>query len=538
MSAEPTTQLRVAMTLPSAASLGTYQAGAVAALIVAVQHLNTRAAETGRAQPVVVDAVAGASAGAVVGLLATRCLAAGIDPVHAMRGAWVQEATWRHLRRGARASPLSLRHVERSARGLLDPRDRRGRPAHRAADAAHQRDPVVLHLDVGCLQGLTFSITGRSPAVDALTHVDSSEFVFRSGDAAESWTGPPGGSALDMAMAAMSHPAVLAPRLLDRSRDADRYRERGITNVPESGRLWFADGGALVRSPLGGTLSAARRATALADPDGEVGSSSATSSATRVHLLVHPHTAAPDDDPTWTDPDRRPRWTATLSRVVASLDPESLYADQRRIEDVNTRVRWARELTAALAPLLPPEARPALTGLLSRMREDEGRQAADASQDSDLPALLERAVQTACGVSGRDIVATEVISPLRLVDPARSGTGSGAGPQAAVPDVLAGEFLGRFGGLLDRRARQSDFVSGWLSARSWLAEALARHGVPQAEVDGALAALDARDVDYGPRGRRGRTQLSDLPLRQRVRLAGTVVHAARMAVRDTLRSSP
>jgi hypothetical protein len=529
VTSERVPQLRIAMTLPSAASLGSYQAGAVAALLVALQCLNTRADVAGRVQPVVVDAVGGASAGAVVGLLATRCLVAGMDPVHVLHRAWVEEASWRRLRRGAHDAPLSLRLVERSARQLLDPRDRQHRPAHRAPRAARQRDAVVLHVDVGCLQGLTFRIRGRGPVVEALTHVDSSEFVFRPGDGPECWSSPTGRSALDVALAAISHPAVFAPRLLDRSDEIDRYRQCGITNPPRSGRQWYADGGALARNPLAGTLHAARRAAPAHAGDGG-------QDATRVHLLVHPHTAAPDDDGRWTDPHRRPRWTSTLSRVVASLDPESLYADQRRIEHVNTRLHWAGELTDTLAPFLPHEAKPALTNLLARMRAGTGTHPADVPSDGDLRSLVAAAVRAACGVSGKEPVATEVISPLRLLDGAGGRSRAGSGPQAAVPDVLAGEFLGRFGGLLDRRVRHSDFVSGWSSARAWLAEALPRQGLPQPEVDAALASVDGRGVRYGRSGPRGRTDLPDLPLRQRARLAGTVLHAARVAVRDIRRS--
>jgi hypothetical protein len=92
------------------------------------------------------------SAGAVVGLLATRCLLAGLDPLHVLRRAWAREASWARLRRGARHAPLSLVNVEGAARQLMDPQDRRGRPIHRAPETARQRNPLVLHLDVGCLQ--------------------------------------------------------------------------------------------------------------------------------------------------------------------------------------------------------------------------------------------------------------------------------------------------------------------------------------------------------------------------------------------------
>lgn len=528
----PQRQLRIALTLPSAASLGAYQAGAVAALLVAVQRLNVLAAERHRPAAVVVDAVGAASAGTLTGLLATRCLLSGLDPVHVLHRAWVQEASWRKLRRGARDAPLSLTGVERHSRAVLDPRDRRGRPRHRTPSSARQSAPVVLHLDIGSLQALAFPIRGCGPVVEGLTHLDTSEFVLWPSDALEAWTGPAMASPLDVALAAMSHPAVFAPRLLDRSRERPRYREQGITNVPASGRLWCADGGALVRDPIGGTLGAARRAERLRQ-DAEGGPRATDVS--RIHLLVQPHTAGPDADGRWTDPGQRPAWTATLARTVAALDPEALYADQRRVEEVNARIRWADALVEALAPSVPADAAPALRQLLHRMQQQEPDDRADAPADtSDPAALLRRAVEAVAGVTGREIVMTEVVSPLRLLDEPGSRSRQRAGDQAAVPRLVAGEFLGRFGGLLDRDLRQSDFVTGWLSAREWLADGLPRYGVADGDAAEALTAVDARGVRYGRSGRRGGAGLSDLRLSARVRLSATVVHAARVAVQESL----
>ena len=526
-------QLRIAVTLPSAASLGAYQAGAIAALLVAVHRMNQLVAQARRRPVVVVDAMGAASAGALSALLATRCLMSGVDPVHVLHRAWVQEASWGRLRRGAHDAPLSLAAVERRARDVLDPRDRRGRLRHRTPSTTRQSEPVVLHLEMGSLQALTFPIPGSGPVLEGLTHVDESEFVLRRDDGLEAWTCPSDGSPLDVALAGMSHPAVFAPRLLDRTRERERYRARGITNLPASGRLWCSDGGALVRNPLAGTLAAARRAEQLrcdaADAEEHV-------AVTRIHLLVHPHTAGPDGDGRWTDPDQRPRWTASLSRVVASLDTESLYADQRRIEEVNTRIRRADELVEALAPSVPDDAAPALLRLLQQLQQDEpDRPALTGPVDvADVRSLLRSAVHAVAATTGREPVATEVVSPLRLLDEPGSCSREQASDQEAVPSLLAGEFLGRFGGLLGRDLRQSDFVTGWRSARAWLADGPTRYGVPDDDVAEALAAVDAREIGYGRAGHRGGAGLSDVRLRNRAQLAATVVHAARVAVQDAL----
>ena len=73
-------QLHVSLTLPGAVSLGAYEGGALAALLVAVQALDGG---------VVVDSIGAASAGSITGLLAARSLTAGADPVQVMSEAWV-----------------------------------------------------------------------------------------------------------------------------------------------------------------------------------------------------------------------------------------------------------------------------------------------------------------------------------------------------------------------------------------------------------------------------------------------------------------
>lgn len=528
----PTTQLRIALTIPSAASLGAYEAGAAAGLVVALQRLAQRAAAEGRRPAAVLDAVGATSAGALVGLLAARCLLAGLDPVHVLHRAWVDEASWRRLRRGAGDAPLTLDGVERGVGRLLDPRDRRGRPAHRVP-SGQQRTPIVLHVGLGTLQALAFPLDGLGSTVAGLTHVDATRFVLGPDDGVAAWTQPARRSPLDVALAAMAHPAVFAPRLLDRRGETERYEAAGVTNLPRSGHLWYGDGGALVRNPLGGTLAAARHADERQDPGGAV---------TRMHVLVQPHTAGPDDSGEWTDPERRPAWPSALSRALASLGPEALYADHRRVEDVNARLELAERLCDMLAPLLPAEAGPAISAVLDGAR-DHGDAGEGGGEGGELGDVLRRALADVGDLAGKTAVATEVVSPLRLLDeqdaPVRltGGATEATGAQPLVPRLLAGEFLGRFGGLLDRDVRHSDFVTGWRSTRVWFPDALSRYGVADGDVAAAVEAVDGRGVEYGRSGFRGGTSLGDLPLHARARLAGTLVHAARVAVGATLRSS-
>src|SRR4051812_6091370 len=88
--------LRIALTLPGAVSLGAYEGGALAALVVALQHLNG----SGR-RDVRIDAIAGASAGSITGLLTARILLDGVDPVAVMWRAWVTMPSLDSLEGGA-----------------------------------------------------------------------------------------------------------------------------------------------------------------------------------------------------------------------------------------------------------------------------------------------------------------------------------------------------------------------------------------------------------------------------------------------------
>ena len=85
--------LRLALSLPGGIAPGTFEAGAVCGLLSWIQELNALQANT-----VVLDVIAGASAGALTGLLSARVLIAGDDPVAVLRRAWVVAPSLRALR--------------------------------------------------------------------------------------------------------------------------------------------------------------------------------------------------------------------------------------------------------------------------------------------------------------------------------------------------------------------------------------------------------------------------------------------------------
>src|SRR5271170_1427662 len=98
----PTTKIRLALTISGAVSLGAFEGGVLAALINAVRPLCQ-----GDDPDVVIDAIGGASAGSMTGLLSARCLTGGFDPVEIMTRAWVTGDPIQQLLHTLGDAPLS-----------------------------------------------------------------------------------------------------------------------------------------------------------------------------------------------------------------------------------------------------------------------------------------------------------------------------------------------------------------------------------------------------------------------------------------------
>jgi predicted acylesterase/phospholipase RssA len=139
-------QIRISLTISGAVSLGAYEGGALAALVQAVQALGRRGDS-----PVRIDAIGGASAGSITAVLTARCLLEGIDPVHVMAESWVRRDSLAAMRTRDAHAPLSIDTMRRAAVELLDPPPSfGGRP--------QQDSPIVIHMALGCLRGLTFTM--------------------------------------------------------------------------------------------------------------------------------------------------------------------------------------------------------------------------------------------------------------------------------------------------------------------------------------------------------------------------------------------
>ena len=493
--------VRVTLTLSGGASLGAYQAGATAALLVALERLRDD-----NDVDVRVDAVGGASAGSIVALIAAYSLLEGVSGCDVLHQAWVERVSIDTLLRRGSRGPLSLEGVRAELPDLL-------RSAKRGRAQEH---PLALHVALTGLRGLTYEVAGlrRDEPVSAVTFADWKDFVLEPGGGPAQYFEPHLRSPLDAVLASASHPGAFAPRVLDRREDRDAYESQGVANLPRSGWLWYTDGGLVQTEPVGRTLSVARRIDGPTD-------------AHRLNLLVDPRSEEPTDAEQWSDRDYNATWASGLTRALAVLPEQALYEDLRRLQRDNRRIEWLDDLEQALDGHLDARAADGLRRLIESIdgERDEmrvGGRPDPVDPDVSADELLRGAIERISGLTGKNSVDVDVISPLLL---------ERRDDVASVGDLLAGDMLGDFGGFLQADLRRSDFALGYASVLAWAPEGLAACGLPHGAVNAAVEAAKAATPEKWSDVRRGDAGGRDLPWRARLRLAHFLLRGVRSLLR-------
>jgi predicted acylesterase/phospholipase RssA len=509
-------ELRIALTISGAISLGAYEGGALAALLVAVQELCREPAP-----PIRIDAIAGASAGSITALLAGRALLEGYDPVHVMMESWVRQDSLAALQTDDEHAPLSVEAIRKNAVQLLNPPDEyRGHGA--------QTGPIRIHMALACLRGLSYQI-GRleGKPIEASTYLDWGTFTLDPGMAVEKLLQPDGASVLDFALASGANALGFPPRKLNRRvrpEDLAMLRSGRIGNLSSSdwsGWLWYTDGGTIDNEPLGRAFDVSNEL----DLDG---------TGQRLHLLIHPHPAAPLHDASWTQPEIHPKWVSTLARADKIQRTQSIYEDLRRAEKTNSRIRWKtllEEQLLALAGDRPGLWADALKEVLSEIKGEKARidrKEADAISgrslaikgDPDVEELLRDVLNLVTGLSGKQRVRVDVVSPLILP----------GGPDVRVEELLAGEFLAHFGGFLNERLRLNDFALGYRSMQEWL-RGLEELNVAPRLAERARAAADGR-YESSWDTHTGSARFRSLPLSDRWRFVRVAAHTLWVAIKE------
>lgn len=510
-------QLRLALTIPGAVSLGAYEGGALSALIIALQALGEEC--------IALDTISAASAGSMTAVLAARALLGGADPVYFMEHAWVTDVSLRALRERRHDAPLSQRAVQRIAERLLGPS-----AAPRPVVAPIPKTPIKISLSLTSLAGLQYLIPqGDSPPIPAVTYLDFFTRTLSSASTPKEF-----GECATASIASGANALGFLPLKVNRKADSAAYEERNLQWLPDDGEVWYTDGGTVDNEPLGRTIDL----VPTTGPDQR-----------RLFVLIHPD--GPDAPAKgFAGSVRSLAWAKTGLRALAVDLSQSVYDDLRRLEHMNDRLQLADHVRAAVETALPRAAAAAglapnqlaafeaalhqdLLAELAHIHKTRGDRArrfhprAAAPRTDSATDTLDAVIRAATGLDGRTPAEVEVISPLL-----------GLAPGQTVDGLLAGRFFNKFGGFLEQAFRASDFNLGYRNMAYWVEHSLPDYLDPSVPVTPALNAINATlaspSADLWRDAHSGDTSFGSLSLRDKwavVRLAwhiaGVVAHDVR-----------
>lgn len=311
-------RLRIALVLPGGISFGAYEAGVASSLLQVVRESRGT---------VVVDAIVGASCGAVTGYLLALALrhenaARWIEDFWVERAslAWMlpwtpwmppQERPW---------APLSTASLEAWVTTILD----------EARGPAVQDDQVWFVTSLANLHGVDVRVpVGIAPRFgvdEAPIRSFRDARAFRLADDREVWQ-----QALRATLASSAHPCGFASVALP-----DGRRDRDDDPLPPA---WFTDGGTVDNEPVGLAIDAVLEpGCTVSTPSGDE----------RMLLVVHPGNRS--GCATWARRDQPPSFVESGLRALEMFWAGPSTADDlRRIAAYNERVRARVELESQLS---------------------------------------------------------------------------------------------------------------------------------------------------------------------------------------------
>lgn len=467
---------KIALVLGGGVSLGSYIGGAVTELLHALLT-NTRRADGGRVR---VHVITGTSAGALNAALAARTLAVNETLLPWIEKAWIDGASAEHLLnadRAERGAWLDDSAIQELSRALI------------TADAAAEDrfhpiagDPLRVGLTLANLYGVRYdmpygflNVPDRS--FGTRRHADAVSFEFdravRAGD-------PRWEQLRRAALASSAFPFAFPARSLTRS--AEDYPGATLPGAEGELAMWYVDGGLFDTAPLGLAKHLVERDPEYRDDDWR-------------YVLVEPTLrsadgggAAPSMGPATLGDLAADLTRAVLgqgaaqdwiraNRINARLEVLSALVD--RLPELNDRLHdpdevglgmkigelaeRVAEMQVSLDPRLGDGggADPAghyLDEQLARIERDERYEAVMAETESRAGrsrlAKLVFLLEAAGGLTGKDVMKLYLVAP-------------------SDPADLCGDYLGNFGGFLNRAWRSNDFRAGRRDARRMLEESLA-----------------------------------------------------------------
>jgi len=468
---------KIALVLGGGVSLGSYIGGAVSELLHAFQT-NSLRSDGG---PVRVHVITGTSAGAINAALAARTLAVNAELLPWIERAWIEIAAAEHLLnpdRPNRRGWLDDTAVEDLSRALIT--------SASASDDAFSRvagDPLRVGLTLANLHGVRYDmpygfLNVPERSFGTRRYADSVTFEFsRRGTEADD---PDWEELRRAALASSAFPFAFPVRSLARTR-AD-YPGATLPPGEENLAMWYLDGGLFDTAPLGLAKHLVEREPGfrsddwryiLVEPtlrssDGRAGDATPAAEslgglAADLSRAVLGQGAAQD----WVRANRINARLEVLSALVDRLpelndrlhDPDEVGLGLK-IGELAERVA---EMQVALDSRIAGRhagSDPAgqyLDAQLERIEADDRYSAVLAGTESRAArsrlAKLVFLLEAAGGLAGKDVMKLYLVAPREAHE-------------------LAGDFLGNFGGFLNRDWRRNDFRAGRRDARRLLEESL------------------------------------------------------------------
>jgi predicted acylesterase/phospholipase RssA len=465
---------RFALSISGGVALGSYEAGVLSQLYRDLHAFNAAPDMQGRAR-VTIDAIAGASAGSITGLILAQAIALGDTPddlEKRMRDCWIELLDIQHLLKPSPGEAVGDAIFTGSVVEEIVQTSLRIPPP--ATVAPHE--PIALWITMTNLDGVPFVIdferkhhAQTSTALYALDYRDSIPFLITGSDirmvedrmvVQEGAAGAGGASdaiwsaAVEAARASSAFPvafpsqyqernllqypeyvafkqAVESNRLASKTQEPDLLAQKPL---PDTAWFQFVDGGLFNNEPIGKCVDAVNYLNARY-PERDPNSAQSQGRVGRSFVIIEPDPQLPADVEQAllrsTPHTENPSLPASvLAKILSAYFNSALYGDFKTAANINRRIR---SLNAALEKL-------DTLGL-------------DAQQAAALKAEIRQAV----GLQDKSEITLQRV-PHDLPTTKR----------------LAGAFGGHFGGFLRKDFREADFITGRHEARQWFQQWLTK----------------------------------------------------------------
>jgi len=469
---------RFALSICGGVALGAYEAGVVSQLYKDIHDFNAHADIEGKAR-VSIDAISGASAGSITGLILAQGIGLGLPPdeiERLLRLCWIELLDIRNLLSTTDSDSQGCSiFSDQVISTIINQALQSSLSSSAAPDTLNSAsESIALWLTMTNLDGVPYVINFNredhaQPDAElyALDYKDYVPFVIygdkiemvsprmvnagegESGGGAEAGKSPDSvwSLAANAARASSAFPVAFPPSY--QSRDLTQYPEymefrdnveahrlaSGVGNLglsgteplPTTARFQFADGGLFSNLPIGRCIDAVAHLNRNW-PDRDPDSPESQGMAGRSFVVFDPVPQTPADvealltNPIPNEADASLP-TAIVGKILAAYFNTAVYADLRTAEETNRRIRSIRAALSKLDVLgLPVE----------------------------LTSTLKSEIISAAGLDGKSEITLQRI-------PSRHG----------VRRTLAGDFAGHFGGFFRTDYREADFITGRSEARSW-----------------------------------------------------------------------